>query len=139
MVTDERDRLKLNFCSMINYNSFVVYVCCVVLPFLFLIKCGKSIFPLYFSELGKGAGINFHHMYTELIKFRSTFEDLPIPLTPFCLNYQGLFMVWVHWLREQQSFLSHVKLNSIKYISKPRPSIIRLLRAMREVEEKPLS
>ena len=30
-------------------------------------------------------------MYTEIIKSRSIFEDLPIPVTPFCLNYQGLF------------------------------------------------
>ena len=94
---------------------------------------------LYFSELGKGAGINFHYMYTEIIKSRSTVEDLPIPVTPFCLNYQGLFMVWVNWLSEQQSFLSLVELKSIKYISKPRLSIIRLLRAMGEVKEKPLS
>ena len=45
---------------------------------------------LYFSELGKGAGINFHHMYTEIIKSGSTFEDLPTRVIPFCLNYQGL-------------------------------------------------
>ena len=90
---------------------------------------------LYFSELGKGAGINFHYMYTEIIKSRSNFEGLPIPVRPFCLNCQVLFMVWVNWLREQQSFLSLVKLKSIKYISKPGPSIIRLLRAMGEVKE----
>ena len=45
----------------------------------------------YFSELGKGAEIDFHYMYTEIIKSRSTFEDLPIPVKPFCPNYQGLF------------------------------------------------
>ena len=71
---------------------------CVVLLFWFLFKCGKSICPFVFLRVRKGAGINFHYMYTEIMKSKFTFEDLPIPVTPFCLNYQGLFMVLVDWL-----------------------------------------
>ena len=68
----------------------MVYVCCVT-----VFSSGSDLVNqyslLYFSELGKREGINFHYMYTEIIKSRSTFEDLPIPVTPFCLHYQGLY------------------------------------------------
>ena len=78
-------------------------------------------------------------MHTEIIKSKIIFEDLPIPVTQYNLNCQGLFIVLVNLLREQQSFVSLVKLKSIKYISKPRLSIITLLRALGQVKKKPLS
>ena len=52
-----------------------------LLPFWFVFKCGKSIFSFVFLGVRKGAGINFHHMYTEIIKSKSTFEYLPITYT----------------------------------------------------------
>ena len=38
-------------------------------------------FPFVFLGLKKGAGIIFHHMYTEIVKSRSTVEDLSIAYT----------------------------------------------------------
>ena len=98
MTPDEQHRLKLTF-SMINY--IISFWCmCVVLSFWFLFKYDKSIpvFPFVFLRVRKGAGINFHHIYTEIIKSKFTFEDLPIPVTPVCLNCQGHFMVLINWL-----------------------------------------
>ena len=85
-MTDELDRLKLNYFSMIDYNLFLVYMCCVTV-FVSGSNVVNQYSLLYFSALGKREGINFHYMYTEIIKSRSSFEELPIPVTPFCLNY----------------------------------------------------
>ena len=104
-----------------------------VLSFWFPFKCDKSIpaFPFLFPRVRKGARINFHYMYTEIIKCKFTLEGLPIPVTPVCLNCQGLFLVLINWLREQQSFVLFVK--SLGLVQN------RLLLAMGEAKQKPLS
>ena len=43
-------------------------------------------YSLVFLGIKKGAGINFHNMYTEIIKSRSSFEDLPIGLGKLVLR-----------------------------------------------------
>ena len=59
MMTDEQDRLKLKFFSMIDYNLFVVHVCCVTV-FVSGSNVVNQYSLLYFSKLGKREGIHVH-------------------------------------------------------------------------------
>ena len=68
-----------------------------------------AIFTFIFLGVRKGAGTNFHYMYTEIIKSRSTFEDLRIAYTilyQLPKSFYGLGKSWQIGSTVRATFIS---------------------------------